>query len=177
MPCLLLARLDFHPWRVRGRPVSWEGRRPVCSLSRRRGPRSWTYRARQEHAAGPQTTWRGPAGRCEKAGHSGRFRDRPDITRRRARGKGGGTVRSDVLARSIAWATKRHQARGLPKVTTRLPGCPGRTRRLGRRAGWNAVSGRKAFGGQGLPLRRSTPPDPKFWSASKPSAFGLLPRC
>src|SRR3979490_3629658 len=57
------------------------------------------------------------------------------------------------------------------KVTT-APGWPDAYRRWAA-AGWNAVSGPEAFGGQGLPLAINAA-CPEIWSASN-IAFGLCP--
>src|SRR3979411_715156 len=111
------------------------------------------------HGAGLQT--------AVKAGHYGDFD--ADITA--AVLEEAGRFASDVLAPLNRVGDENGIKLEAGKVTT-APGWPGASRR-GAPAGWNAVSGPEAFGGQGLPLAINAACT-EIWSASN-IAFGLCP--
>jgi acyl-CoA dehydrogenase len=101
------------------------------------------------------------------AGHYGDFD--PDITA--AVLEEAGKFASDVLAPLNRVGDQNGVKLADNKVTT-APGWPNAYRRW-TEAGWNAVSGPEAFGGQGLPLAINAACT-EIWSASN-MAFGLCP--
>ncbi len=102
-----------------------------------------------------------------KAGHYGDFD--ADITA--AVLEEAGRFASDVLAPLNRVGDENGIKLEAGKVTT-APGWPGAYQRWAA-AGWNAVSGPEAFGGQGLPLAINAACT-EIWSASN-IAFGLCP--
>src|SRR3989442_990235 len=102
-----------------------------------------------------------------KAGHYGDFDG--DITA--AVLEEAGKFAGDVLAPLNRVGDEHGIKLGVNKVTT-APGWPDAYRRW-TAAGWNAVSGSEAFGGQGLPLAINAACT-EIWSASNIS-FGLCP--
>src|SRR5450755_1689684 len=102
-----------------------------------------------------------------KAGHYGDFDG--DITS--AVLEEAGKFASDVLAPLNAIGDENGIKLDAGKVTT-APGWPDAYKRW-TAAGWNAVSGSEAFGGQGLPLALNAACT-EIWSASN-IAFGLCP--
>ncbi|WP_316167830.1 MULTISPECIES: acyl-CoA dehydrogenase [unclassified Bradyrhizobium] len=102
-----------------------------------------------------------------EAGHYGDFD--PDITT--AVLEEAGKFASDVLAPLNKIGDRNGVKLADGKVTT-APGWPDAYRRW-TEAGWNAVSGPEAFGGQGLPLAINAACT-EIWSASN-VAFGLCP--
>src|SRR5271155_1501187 len=102
-----------------------------------------------------------------KAGHYGDFDT--DITA--AVLEEAGKFASEVLAPLNRVGDEHGIKLEAEKVTT-APGWPDASRR-GTKAGWNAVSGPEAFGGQGLPLAVNAACT-EIWSASN-IAFGLCP--
>src|SRR5450631_2762251 len=106
-------------------------------------------------------------GAALKAGHYGDFD--ADITA--AVLEQAGKFASDVLAPLNRVGDENGIKLGDNKVTT-APGWPDAYKRW-TGAGWNAVSGPEAFGGQGLPLAINAACT-EIWSASN-IAFGLCP--
>jgi len=102
-----------------------------------------------------------------KAGHYGDFDG--DITA--AVLEEAGKFASDVLAPLNRVGDEHGIKLEAGKVTT-APGWPDAYQRWAA-AGWNAVSGPEAFGGQGLPLAINAACT-EIWSASN-IAFGLIP--
>src|SRR6201985_2474054 len=150
--------------------ASGNGARPPllspCPDRRRRLPRPMTYRApindmllALNHGAGLQA--------AVKAGHYGDFDG--DIAA--AVLEEAGRFASDVLAPLNQVGDEHGIKLEADKVTT-APGWPDAYRRW-TQAGWNAVSGPEAFGGQGLPLAVNAACT-EIWSASN-IAFGLCP--
>src|SRR5258707_9773756 len=102
-----------------------------------------------------------------KAGHYGDFdADLPALVLEEA-----GKFAADVLAPLNKVGDEHGITLDAGKVTT-APGWPDAYRRWAA-AGWNAVSGPEAFGGQGLPLAINAACT-EIWSASN-IAFGLCP--
>lgn len=102
-----------------------------------------------------------------KAGHYGDF----DVDIAAAVLEEAGKFASDVLAPLNRVGDKHGIKLDGGKVTT-APGWPDAYQRW-TAAGWNAVSGSEAFGGQGLPLAINAACT-EIWSASN-AAFGLCP--
>src|SRR5216117_479653 len=82
-----------------------------------------------------------------------------------------GKFASDVLA-PLNRVGDEHGIKLEAGVVTTAPGCPNAYQRWAA-AGWNAVSGPEAFGGQGLPLAINAACT-EIWSAAN-IAFGLCP--
>ena len=145
--------------------VSWEDGSPLFSI-RRSETTVMTYRApindmllALNHGAGLQA--------AVKAGHYGDFDG--DIAA--AVLEEAGRFATDVLAPLNRVGDENGIKLDAGKVTT-APGWPDAYKRW-TAAGWNAVSGPEAFGGQGLPLAINAACT-EIWSASN-IAFGLCP--
>src|SRR5436190_15414617 len=150
--------------RVEGRPVSWEDGKAAVPLSTR--VTLMTYRApindillALNHGAGLKA--------AVEAGHYGDFDG--DITA--AVLEEAGKFASDVLA-PLNRVGDEHGVKLADNKVTTAPGWPDAYQRWAG-AGWNAVSGPEAFGGQGLPLAINAACT-EIWSASN-VAFGLCP--
>jgi acyl-CoA dehydrogenase len=150
--------------RVERRPISWDDGSPEFPAQKR--DIEMTYRApvndmllALNHGAGLQA--------AVKAGHYGDFD--ADITA--AVLEEAGRFASDVLA-PLNRVGDEHGIKLEANQVTTAPGWPDAYKRW-TAAGWNAVSGPEAFGGQGLPLAINAACT-EIWSASN-IAFGLCP--
>src|SRR6202048_969852 len=154
---------EFHAGELRA--ARFHGNTAACWPLPKRDP-VMTYRApindillALNHGAGLQA--------AVQAGHYGDFD--ADITA--AVLEEAGRFAADVLAPLNRIGDENGIRLTDHKVTT-APGCPDAYRRW-TEAGWNAVSGPEAFGGQGLPLAINAACT-EIWSASN-IAFGLCP--